>query len=386
MVKAVADSNMPGKEAFYIQLVQRYANNEATEEELEVFFHLLATGALDAVLANQMDAATGIDAAEAVIPGEEGMVVPFKKRPWRQWTVAAAVLFLLAVGTWFFVHTGHRAQQPAVTVKVTDIMPGATKATLTLEDGRQVALDTAFTGVLAQQGSARLVGKNGALVYEGAAPGEKLRYNTLTTHKGEQYPLTLSDGTKILADASTTLRFPVAFTGKDRTVEINGRAWFEVAKGTRPFYVVKGDKRVQVLGTQFDVNAYDDEADLKVTLIAGRVQVMNQTARQLLEPGQQAILDKNNAGIQLVRDADLEQATSWINGKITFHNADVPTIMRAVERWYDVDVEIRGALPARNFYFTVSRTAPLSELLHFLEIYHIHYTLDGITRKLVLMP
>lgn len=313
-------------------------------------------------------------------------VVAFRRR-WIHAASAAAILMLLAGASyWFIIRSGKSNTPVARATLKNDVLPGTTRATLTLDDGKEIVLDTAQQGLLATQGTATVKNANGMLVYQGSAD-ETVRYNTLTTRNGEQFPLTLSDGSRLILDASTTVHYPVVFTGKDRTVEINGRAWFEVAKDpARPFYVVKGDQRVQVLGTQFDVNAYDNEPDLTVTLVAGRVKVMSGVAAELLQPGQQAVVAKRKGHIQIIDHADVEAATAWKNGQIVFHGADAPAILREIERWYNVKADIQGTLSKRSFFLEGSRTANLSELLRGLEVNHIHCHIDGEKRILTVTP
>ncbi|GGH61524.1 ferric-dicitrate binding protein FerR (iron transport regulator) [Filimonas zeae] len=373
---------------FYQQLVKRYAANQATSEELEVFFHLLEQGKLDAALEMYMNEAAGLTEAPpyAEEPSEAVITPLYTKRKLLYRVAAAAVILILAGSAWWFMNRINEPAHPGELAVQQDILPGVSGATLTLEDGSVMQLDTAARTLQVTQGETSLLAGKGTLTYRGAPEAGNLRYNVLTTHKGEQYRITLSDGTKILADAATSLRFPVAFTGRERVVEINGHAWFEVAENARqPFYVKKGNQLVQVLGTSFDMLAYDNEKNMAVTLVTGRVQVNNGKAVCRLAPGQQAIAAKGAEGITLIKEADIEAATAWINGKMVFRNADIATIMRAAERWYNIEVEVQGNLTGRSFYFAVNRTAPLSELLHFLEIYHIKYKLDTVTRKLILM-
>lgn len=380
---------MSQQEVFYQQLVERYTHNQATAEELEVFFSLLQQGKLDAVLEAQMNREAGITAAPAYqeAPATPAIIPPARhKRTLVTWMAAAAVFLLVAGSVWWW-NTRPAGPSAPLTAKQ-DILPGASRATLTLEDGKQMLLDTASNGVLVQQQGASVTVRNGSLAYSGHKPAGSIPYNILTTHKGEQYRLTLSDGTTIVADASTTIRFPVTFTGTSRMVELNGHAWFEVAPDAhKPFYVKKGEEVVQVLGTSFDMQAYDNEKEMTVTLVTGRVRVQHGAASCVLEPGQQAIAGREaTARLTVVPDADIEQATAWMNGKMVFRNADISTIMRSVERWYNIEVDIPASLLNRSFYFAVNRSAPLSELLHFLEVYHIRYTLNIQTRKLTLMP
>jgi transmembrane sensor len=323
---------------------------------------------------------------------KQGAVISIQRKSYvRAVASAAAVLLLIAALAWLYYGNskGRDTMQTAArqTLK-NDILPGTIGATLTLADGRQIVLDRAKNGLLTIQGTTNVSNTNGTLVYGGEDDGQ-LRYNTLTTHKGEQFPLVLSDGTRILIDAATTLRYPVHFSGRSREIElISGRAWFEVAKNkSMPFVVARGDRKIQVLGTQFNVSAYDNEPALKVTLVQGSVRVLNDAAASLLRPGQQAVMAKGSSRIDIVEDASVvEEAIAWKNGKISYRAADITTIVREIERWYDVDVEIRGDLGRRTFYFDVSRTVSLSELLQIFDIYHIRYSIDGEKRKLVMMP
>ncbi|MCX6335885.1 MAG: FecR domain-containing protein, partial [Bacteroidetes bacterium] len=285
---------------------------------------------------------------------------------------------------YYYSHTTTIPKQTLVqNSSKTDILPGKTKATLTLDDGKKILLDDAKNAILAKQGTTIIDNLEGKLNYKGGA-SDAIRYNTLTTQKGEQYAITLNDGTEVFLDASSSIRFPVVFSGLEREVAINGRAYFHVASDkTKPFFVVKGDKKVRVYGTQFNVSAYDNESSMKVTLIQGSVKVINGNTEGMLLPSQQAVLSKNSTAISIVDNVDLEQCIAWKNGVIAIHHAEVNEILMEMERWYDIDIEIVGKLPKRDLYFDVSRKAKLSELLHILEIYHIKYSLDAVKRKLI---
>src|SRR3989339_1647327 len=207
-----------------------------------------------------------------------------------------------------------------------DIKPGGNKAILTLADGTKVVLDDAKEGKLQEQGNTTIIKlDSGRLAYNtrsGSAILEKIvQYNTLTTPRGGKYCVTLPDGTVVWLNASTTLRFPVAFAGKTRKVEVKGEAYFEVAKNeAMPFIVKAGNSEIKVLGTHFNVMAYADEQVIKTTLLEGSVEIAvrkQSTEREeipaiRLVPGEQAQLDINNA-LTVVK-ADLEEAVAWKNG------------------------------------------------------------------------
>ena len=315
-------------------------------------------------------------------------------------SMAAAAILIMAIVGWFYIGQNKPAAMTARTnpAKTTetkpDIGPGTNKATLTLADGSKVSLDDAGAGNLAQQGAARVIKNgNGELEYAAGKSGEnskisensqngttgesaqKMVYNVLSTPRGGQYRLKLQDGTNVWLDAGSSIRYPTAFLGKDRKVEITGEAYFEVAKNaTMPFRVsvndpATGEKatEIEVLGTEFNVNAYKDETDLKTTLIEGAVRVTRGGSAVTLKPSQQALVTAG-AGIKTVEPANIDQIVAWKNGAFAFDNTDIPSIMRQISRWYDVDVEYQGKLPEDRFTGTISRNTSLAgvlQILHF---------------------
>lgn len=339
---------------------------------------------IESSLETKLDAATQ---KETETPVHSIHRVRFIKR--FKWVAAAVILFAFAGGAWLWVtQNTKQSTQTSANIYKNDVRPVTTRATLTLDDGKQIVLDSKQNGLLAQENNTAINNTNGALEYSGNGDG-KVHYNTLTTLKGEQFSLKLLDGSYLFIDAATTVRYPTAFIGKERTVEIiNGRVWFEVAKNpNQPFFAVKGDQKVRVLGTHFDVSAYDNEASMKVTLVEGSVQVISGNNTGMLKPGQQAVLSKTGNQIKLIEDADVEQAIAWKNGKISFHNADIGAILREIERLYDVEIETKGELPKRSLYFDdVPRTATLAELLHVFDVNKLNYTIDGEKRKLTILP
>lgn len=301
---------------------------------------------------------------------------------WKRVAVAAAILLLAGAGTYLLIDrkldngtagTGisNNMQQ--------DVMPGGNKAVLTLADGSTIVLDSARNGSLAQQGNADVIKKeDGQLIYEQAegASEKPLAYNTLATPRGGQYQLVLPDGSKVWLNAASFIRYPVAFTGNSREVELEGEGYFEIAtlrlrSGQKmPFHVKTKTQDVEVLGTHFNVNAYSDEVAVKTTLLEGSVKV-NQLAidnKQLaiLKPGEQAVL-KNNSPLTIDYSPNIDQVMSWKNGQFYFNNTDVETIMRQMARWYDVQVEYK-AHPADKYTVSLSRNVPVSKLLSYLEL------------------
>jgi ferric-dicitrate binding protein FerR (iron transport regulator) len=319
---------------------------------------------------------------------------PVRSFRW-SYAAAAAVILLVIGGYWYFSHSGQfiqpvtQIQQPSIQ---NDVAPGSTKAVLTLADGSKIILDSAKTGQLATQGQTAVLNHNGAVTYSGKTT-QQILYNTLTTGKGEQSPaLTLSDGTKVWLNAASSIRFPVTFTGGIRQVEITGEAYFEVAHNTsQPFHVKVNEMEVQVLGTHFNINAYPDEKTVKTTLLEGSVKVssihplstVNSQLSIVLSPGQQAVLHHDNGTI-VVHETDTDIAIAWKNGLFRFDETDLPTIMRQISRWYDVEVSYEGKIPERTFGGGIDRNLPLSSILKALGKNNIQYKTEG--RKIMILP
>jgi transmembrane sensor len=296
------------------------------------------------------------------------------------WRWAAAAVLVIATGLTLVINLpGNKKER--VTNDSDQLMsaikaPGLNKATVTLADGRTVLLSSLSKGLLAEQGNMELVKlADGQIAYQtknGIAASE-LQYNTLTNPVGSKViNIKLVDGTHVWLNAGSSLTYPVAFIGKERRVQINGEAYFEVAhNAAKPFYVTKNDLEVRVLGTHFNVNAYDNEKDIKVTLLEGSVRVATtrKTATEVvpglltLRPGQQAVNQVNTNYISLVPNINPEQAIAWKHDMFQFQHTNIEEIMRQVARWYSVAIEYRGNIAALNFDGTLSRLASITELL-----------------------
>lgn len=326
--------------------------------------------------------------------------IPFYRK--RSWRIAASVLILLGAGAWLvFNRTATSKTQPPAVAEITKdpILPGGNKATLTLADGTSIVLDTASNTTLAQQGATKIIKlNNGQLAYKGAlAQNTKapLSFNTIHTPKGGQYQVILPDGTKAWLNAASVLRFPVAFSGDERKVQLRGEAYFEVAKNSgMPFKVVTTDDQgreqgtVEVLGTHFNVNAYENEPTITTTLVEGRVKVssasqINSQQPVILTPGMQSSFSQNSGNIQ-VQKVDTDDVIAWKNGLFNFNKADIKTVMRQLARWYDVEVVYEGNLSNEKFEGEISRNSTLSEVFSILEISAVHFKVEG--RKVTVMP
>ena len=370
--------------------------NAASESELEeILYHSWSNNEGELAMPEAMSARILASLFSKNEDTEEELVE--EESPSRFWGVrysmVATITVLIAVGlfAWFQYRTaGTRTEKRIVQVKEfekNDVLPGGDKAVLTLDDGSQVVLDNSKNGTLSEEGDTKVVKpENGQLVYEAAKVAvAKPMYNTLSTPKGGQYQLTLSDGTKVWLNAASSLRFPLVFAGNERKVEMTGEIYFEVAKNAKkPFKVVSNGQEVEVLGTHFNVMAYPNEKAIKTTLVEGSVKVSKDSRSTILQPGQQAKVGFNNGIFRTINDVSLEEELAWKDGSFQFNNASLDVIMRQIERWYDVDIEYVGKVPDEHFTGKLPRNTNLSNVLKILSMSEIQFKIEG--KKIIITP
>lgn len=313
------------------------------------------------------------------------------------WLAAASFLLIVGTGSWFLLRRESGKPTPDALANASerfknDVAPGGNKARLLLADGTEIILDSAGNGLLSQQGGAKVIKPdNGTIEYkQGTGTGEKevVVYNTVSTPKGGQYMISLPDGSKAWLNAWSTLRFPTAFNGEKRIVELTGEGYFEVRPlpgGKKPFIVIAGDVNVEVLGTHFNVNAYTDEEAIKTTLLEGAVKVIKSNASGILKPGEQAQAFRQGM-LKTVKQADLEQTMAWHNGVFAFRNASIVAIMRQAQRWYDIEVIYAGKVNKEQpLNGDIPRNVALSQLLKILEATgSVHFGIEG--KTVTVMP
>ena len=308
-------------------------------------------------------------------------VVPFYKNPFFRVASAAAVILVIGGIYMLKVESAHTkkiiAAKPLYKNDVA--APAKNKAVLTLADGKTINVDSAGNGEFAQQGNMHIVKQaDGIIAYKGNNATEVV-YNTLTVPKGSKpFKLKLSDGTDVWLNVSSSITYPTAFTGNERKVVITGEAYFEVMhNAAMPFIVKQANKNleVHVLGTHFNVNTYDDEKSMNVTLLEGSVNITSNQNNILLSPGQQAQV--NNNGIKKINNANLDEVMAWKNGTFYFDGADIRTIMRQAEKWYNVDVVYKDDINY-SFVANISRDVNVSQLLNILQLTDlVHFKIEG---------
>ena len=380
----------------YLSLLQKFADGAGTEQEKQAF-----NDWLDTLSAEQYHKVLGeYETLLIKQPVEEGyrqewldellhkiekpeiqrskeITMPF----WRRagWWVAASVILLLGAGYFLFFNKTVKQTEIVKAPVTNDVKPPEiNRAMITLANGQSVYLDSARNGSLAMQGNVKIEKlADGQIAYSGSA--KEVAYNTLINPRGSNMiDMTLADGSRVWLNAGSSVTYPVAFVGKERKVSVTGEAYFEVAHNREmPFKVSKGETAITVMGTHFNVNAYDDESAIKVTLLEGSVAVSRQASVVKIKPGEQAILRQAQGDIDVAQHVDVEQVMAWKNGYFSFEDSDIKAVMRQLARWYDVEVIYQGGVSNDTYGGRINRNSKASEVLTILERNGVHFKIQG---------
>ncbi len=311
---------------------------------------------------------------ERSTPVQRPRVLVLRRKYW----LGAAVMLMAAVSLFLLVNT-RRVKNGKEQAHVLPILPRDSGAILTLSDGSQVLLDTIRDGIVALHAhdSARIV--NGSLVY--GAGMDRVAYNSMSTRTGTQYHLTLSDGTGVWLNSLSSIRYPTAFKGAERLVEISGEAYFEVARNKKLPFRVKIDEQssVTVLGTSFNINSYRDERSVNTTLLEGLVRVNSGRDSISLSPGEQTQLRPSGGIIRTVALQDVSTVVAWKNGLFSFNNAGIEEMTRELKRWYGIDTRFEGPVPDKIFKGELDRGVKLEAVLNWFTALGIKNRLEGNT-------
>lgn len=306
---------------------------------------------------------------------------------WPRVAVAASIVLLLGTGIFYFTKPQEQTNQ--IVEKAKEIAPGGTRGILTLSNGKQIVLgEISAKDTIAKEGQKDEVtikmNANGVITYiinpDAATPKNTANsFNTLSTPTGGQYNIVLADGTKVFLNTVSSIKYPTQFNEDKRIVELEGEAYFEVAKDkNKPFIVKSGNQSIEVLGTHFNVHAYDNESVTKTTLLEGSVAVSYKNQKSILKPGQQSNVSENFNKIK-IREVDTEATIAWKNGRFKFDNADLKSVMKQLERWYGIKVEYRGDVSDVRFNGGTFMNKNLSEVLKVLELSNIKFKVEGKT-------
>lgn len=286
----------------------------------------------------------------------------------------AAVLIGLAGIAYFGINhlgNGIAPSEEIVSVPIdygSEIPPAGNRATLTLSNGEVIALDSLSDGKVADQHGTSIVKEADRIIYQSREDANReVTFNTMSTPRGGQYTLTLSDGTRIWLNAASSITYPTEFTGKERVVRVSGEVYFEVARRTeQPFIVEAGIDRIMVLGTTFNVRAYIEEGAVKTSLVEGSVRIND----KVLSPGQAYV---NGAVVA----TSVEQDIAWRNGYFNFNGTDLQTVMREIARWYDVQVVYPDGVPVIGFGGEMQRNLDLVQILKALEKSKVRFRIES---------
>ncbi|GAB3699005.1 DUF4974 domain-containing protein [Spirosoma flavus] len=357
----------------------------------------------ESTISNELEAFGSSDKTEAweKIAHESGFSSP-KDASYigiRSLRYVAAAAVILIIGLLIYPSFKKQNSPKPVAEKPKDFAPGGNKAVLTLADASKIILDDVADGQIARQADVVITKTaDGQLLYGGGSAGVSSKvspaqpsYNTITTPRGGKFRIILPDGSKVWLNAASSLKYPTKFTGNERIVSLTGEAYFEITpqknarKQSMPFRVHSASQVVDVLGTHFNINSYSDESSVKTTLLEGKVKVTKTTPDRaenateiILKPGEQAQLsvDKKRK-FNLVTKVDLEETIAWKNGQFQFKDTDLPTVMRQIARWYDVEVDFQGKLPDTKFRGKISRDVPLSQIFQILQLSGINFKIEG---------
>lgn len=319
-----------------------------------------------------------------------------QRRIWPRIWAAAAIIAALSAGSYFILNKPVNEQPIAATSKLhpqDKLVPGTDKAVLTLANGNQIILDSAGNGALTQQGNIKIIKlDDGRLSYNSLKdkPQEVL-YNTISTPRGGQYQIVLSDGSKVWLNAASSLRFPVSFTGDKRAVALSGEGYFEVAHDAgKPFTVSVNGTEVHVLGTHFNINAYSDEATVKTTLLEGSVKVSKGNTGKMISPGEQAVTGNNDNVVNPeigVQQVDVDAVTAWKNGRFVFKGDNIQSVMRQLARWYNAEVSYEKNVTNEEFVGVINRSRydKISDILEMMgKTGTVSFAING--RHITVMP
>jgi Fe2+-dicitrate sensor, membrane component len=329
---------------------------------------------------------------------------------WRRWWLAASIVMLLSAVAWLLTK---KDAAPTIT-NSTEILPGKDGAILSLANGSQVLLDTIQNGVVATQGGATARIENGVLIYGGRAHEPVM--HTMSTPKARKFHLVLPDGTHAWLNSASSIRYPTSFTGSERKVNITGEVYFEVARNEKmPFRLnVNNRAEIEVLGTHFNVKAYENESVINTTLLEGSIAIslsgeLNKAAKKrgkfILKPGQQAqiLVGQNkllvdgrlpkeeatlklaSSDVKVVDDTDIDKVMAWKNGVFDFNDIAFEDAMYQLERWYDIQVVYENGIPADvELNGKITKDNKLKDVVAILEKIGVNCRLEG--RRLFILP
>jgi transmembrane sensor len=373
---------------YFRKILSKYNNGKANLEEkrfLETFYNLFESEEDLVTAANEQDYEHVKDSIKNVIDNQithrkKRGIIKFKPT-WLNAAAAVVTLFLMSYGTYLLLKTDKVWNTELSRNNYKHIIPGGNKAVLTLADGTQLILDDSAKGEVARQAGVVITkAADGRIIYHTIASNSSAQplLNTITTPKGGQYQVVLPDSSIVWLNSASSITYPTAFSGRERLVSLQGEAYFEIAKNKKlPFRVKSGLQTVEVLGTHFNVNAYNDEPEMETTLLEGSVKLSSPLSVALIVPGEQGVVEESGQIIKRMVDTDSEIA--WKKGLFSFKGQDIYAIMRQISRWYNIDVTYDKGLPPEKYYGEIERSSRLENVFKILELNNVVFSLQGKT-------
>ncbi|MBV7530720.1 FecR family protein [Chitinophaga sp. sic0106] len=376
---------------YYRLLLQRWQQRKCSPHEALELLDYLCLPEADRLLLTEIQAAFDQATPDADVSGPGDRVrqallthiqppptiISLRSRGKWHYLAAAAVLAAIAVPAGKYLLS---EKKPAITKAIQqedhDISPGKNKAVLTLANGEKIILDSAGNQLLASQGGSAIRNRNGELTYDDNGNQPPV-YNTLTTAAGETYTLTLADGTKVWLNAASSIRFPSAFPGRERLVELTGEAYFEVAaNANQAFRITTGKIAIDVLGTNLNVNAYTAAATTNTTLVSGAIKVNSPSGSLLLAPGEQSQVSANGSQTKQT-NVNISSITAWKEGFFQFENTPLTEVLQQFAQWYNVEIVYEEKVNNRKFFGIINRNSSLKSVLRMLNANDILFRLEG---------
>jgi len=378
-------------------LIEQYVSNSSSPEEIQELFNWIKKSNDDVLIKAKIEELFSSYDNKEVLPDVDWESVYLniisapdlrkKTRILPRVAIAALITGVLLSGMFFLFFNKKATDGPDQGFVFTEDIkaPETNKAIITLGDGSVVYLDSIASGAFVIQGDVKITKlPNGQISYESVSDMQGFVnpvYNTLFNPKGSEIiNLTLNDGSKVWLNSGSSISYPVVFSGAERKVQITGEAYFEVTHDLKKAFIVeKDDMEVQVLGTNFNINAYDDEDDIKVTLLEGSVKIENGLESKVITPGQQVII-KENAEMLVRNSVNLEAVIAWKNGRFVFEEENIQSVMRQISRWYNVEVTYEGEVTNEKFVGVISRSRyqNISKILDLFEKTGIvKFSIDG---------
>nr|WP_121273528.1 FecR family protein [Pedobacter schmidteae] len=371
------------------QLLDYFGTAQADQEWLEL--------AIEKILDEQLDDAAELAIQEKLDIGFQQILTKRNEAAKKQvsqlrlqytkWAIAASLFLVVGMALFHFIKSPEKNIQ---LVHHSELKPGADRARLTLADGTVIDLEQAANGKLSnKEGTTVTKTADGRLVYDtktGKNENDRVAYHTLVTPRGGQYKIILPDGSAAWLNAASSLRFPTYFAGKERRVELRGEGYFEVKKNaTQPFVVTASGQEVTVLGTHFNINAYQESNTIKTTLLEGAVRISKGNSNCLLAPGEAAYLNNGNNKIAILKNVDTDAAIAWKDGRFSFDETNIKDAMQQIARWYDVDIVYDGDFSNVELTGVISRGTNAEQVLKlFKGMHQIDYIIKG--RSITIIP